>query len=118
MSSRARFWLFCLAVVVLVPAAAFLATELQLRGFSFFAPRYATAKREVFVKTPSYVQGKNQHLTRLYLDYQRSDDEEHRMAICTMAATEASTINRDLLTPELKRWPCTNPSSPVRRIGS
>lgn len=74
--------------------------------YKFFAPRYEAARRTVFEETPSYVQGKQQFLTRLHHEWVTSDSQNHRDATCALARHEASTLKPEYLPNNLKAWEC------------
>lgn len=83
----------------------FILSSLGLFQIEFWSPKYESARREVFEQTPSYVHGKRQYLTRLHSEWQRSDPS-HRDAICDLARHEASMLDPQHLTNNLKEWEC------------
>ena len=78
---------------------------LGLWSYSFWAPKFESARREVFVETTSYVLGKQQFLSRLYRDWQEADPG-HRQAICDLARHEAITIDPRHIPSNLQNWEC------------
>ena len=40
--------------------------------YQFFAPKFQAVEREVYENTPSYIQGKEQSLSELRLEYQKA----------------------------------------------
>lgn len=48
------------------------------------------------METPSYVQGKQQYLTRLHYEWSQAESSQ-REALCALARHEASTIEFELL---------------------
>lgn len=95
-----------LAAIAAVVAVLWLSTAVGLTHFKFWAPKYEEARREVFVNTPSYVQGKNQFLTRLHHEWQ-TGDPAHKAVVCATARHEAATIDPEHLQPALRAWECT-----------
>ena len=98
---------FGIAVLVLL---ALLAVTWLIQGndffmYKFFAPRYEAARREVFVNTPSYVNGKRQFLARLHHEWENAD-AGHRESICALARSEAATVDVKLLPSNLQAWGC------------
>ncbi len=89
---------------VLVMAAlygfGFLATGGNLAIYRFWAPKQAAAERQVFLNTPSYIEGKNEYLSRLRMEYQAAD-EGHKTALREMILSEASSVDNTKLQPDL-----------------
>lgn len=98
---RAIFAGFC--VLVVMYGFGFLATGGDLAIYRFWAPKQENAKRVVFENTQSYVQGKVEYLSRLRLQYQSADPAStQRAALRTMILTEASTVDRGKLPPDIQ----------------
>lgn len=93
-----------LSIVVLL-AAAWVIQGNDFFMYKFFAPKREAVRREVFVNTPSYVNGKAQFLARLRHEWENSD-AGHREAICTLARSEAATVDVKLLPETLRSWRC------------
>lgn len=52
-----------------------------LANYSFFAPKYEAARREVFENTQSYQQGSIRDFDNLYLAYTRAKSEDEKAII-------------------------------------
>lgn len=83
-------------VIVLLIMLAWGSTAMNLLHFQFFAPKMEAVKREVFEQTPSYVRGKEQHLTSLCLEYARAE-ETHKNILKTVILLEASEVDENRL---------------------
>lgn len=95
-----------LGIAIVVLLVIFLGgPALGLWHYSFWAPKYESARREVFIETPSYVQGKQQFLSRLYRDWQEADPN-HRRVICDLARHEMATIDHRHIPSNLRTWEC------------
>lgn len=68
------------------------------------APRMQEAERDVFVQTPSYVNGKIDELTKYRLDYESTKDETTRSALRREAIRAANTVDRSKLPRDLRAW--------------
>jgi len=90
--------------VVLIFALLFGLGVLNLEKRKFFEPRNAEIDRKVFEQTPSYIQGKNQHLTRLMSQYKLADTNAKKETLKQMILHEASTIDSANLTPTLNQF--------------
>lgn len=67
--------------------------------YKYFGITYSNANREIFEKSKSYIHGKIENLQRLKLEYEITDDIEHKKAIRYMILVESSTIT-DLNIPK------------------
>jgi len=97
-------------LVVVASVLALLAIIWIVQGNDFFmykvfAPRYEAARREVFINTPSYVNGKRQFLARLHHEWENAD-AGHRESLCALARSEAATVDMNLMPAELRTWEC------------
>lgn len=95
------------AAAVLIVAILAGAVGLGLFGLEwkkFFKPRNAEIERQVFEQTPSFVHGKEQHLTRLRLEYETAASDSHRSALRATILHEASTIDHNLLPADLRQF--------------
>ncbi len=72
-------------------------SALGLVHYQFFAPKFQAAEREVYEQTPSYVQGKEQSLSELRLEYQRAKTQGEKNNIKAMVINEAATVDLNLL---------------------
>lgn len=95
-----------LAFVLFVYILGFLATGGDLAIYRFWAPKQEAARREVFVQTQSYVQGKIGNIARMRVEYESAgaDDQAHKQALRTMILTEASQISPDQLPPDQRAF--------------
>lgn len=97
-------FLNAMLVVVGIIMVIGLATYGYLYLYRDVAPKFAGVERQVFVATPSFVQGTIRHLTQLESDYRRARDEATRETLRDMIRREASTIDRDQLPADLDRF--------------
>lgn len=95
-----RVTLALLLVMVVMYGAGFLATGGDLAIYRFWAPKQENARREVFVQTQSYVQGKIAYLTELELAYEQADGPQ-KASIRTTILREASQIDSHNLPADL-----------------
>lgn len=65
-------------------------TVLDLMHFKFFAPKKDK-------QNPSYIQGKEQSLSKLRFEYQKAKTQVEKDNIQTMIINEAATVNLNLL---------------------
>jgi hypothetical protein len=68
------------------------------------APRQAEAEREVYVNTPSYINGKNEILMKYMSEYNKAKTEQERNALKDTILNEASTVNIDKLQPNIRSF--------------
>lgn len=76
---------------------------LGLWSYSFFAPKYENARRNVFENTQSYVEGKRQSITKYYDEYRRSDSTD-KTVIRQLVLQDFANFNLDYLTPVQRQW--------------
>ncbi len=96
-----------LAVITLATAITWYATGGQYLIIRFWAPRMAAVERQIFVQTPSYVQGMQQELDSYHLDYlkaQSKGDTGHMDAIADIVLHRADEIDNSLLSDDLQSW--------------
>lgn len=86
-----------LLAMVILYGFGFLATGGNLAIYRFWQPQIENAKREVFVNTQSYVQGKNTYIARLRLQYETAEGPE-KESLRRLIIEEASTIDPANLT--------------------
>lgn len=75
-----------------------------LKWTKFFAPKRENIRREVFINTRSYVEGKIQALTKYRLEYMRADSEGDKQAITSAIRIGFAEVDRNKLPYELKRF--------------
>lgn len=91
------------ASVLAFVALVILAIALEFGSLSwsrFFAPRRENVRREVFQRTRSYNEAKEQELLKYRIEYLRADDEEKPIIIGIIRQAFAD-YDETLLTPEL-----------------
>lgn len=57
---------------------AFVGNYIGLWNYSYFAPKYESARRNVYENTQSYVEGKRQSLTNYYEEFRNAEPNEKR----------------------------------------
>jgi hypothetical protein len=75
-----------------------------LWSYSFFAPKYEKARRDVYENTPSFVRGATRDLENLRIEYLSAKNEEHKLVLADTIRHRASSIDRENLTPELRSF--------------
>lgn len=68
------------------------------------APRMAEAEREVFVNTPSYVNGKIDELSKMKRQFEAEKDPVIRKALREEALLAAGTVDNNKLPIVLRNW--------------
>lgn len=93
-----------LMIIVLaagITACSFATSSMNLMHYSFFAPKYEEVRRNVFEQTQSYVDGKNQSLSKYKLEYDRAD-AEGKSAIKFTIAHEFATVDPEIINVMLR----------------
>ncbi len=85
-----------LALVVAV-GLTFGLSAVGLAHLEFFGPKYQKAQREIYEQTPSYIQGKEQTLAELRLEYNRAKTAGEKNNVRSMIVNEAATVDLNLL---------------------
>lgn len=89
-----------IALLSLIGSCVYFGPELR----EHFGTRYADADREVFENSKPYIHGALANLTRLKLQYELSDNVQHKAAIKAMVMTEVSTLDAKHINPTLTNW--------------
>ncbi len=84
-------------------ALGFLATGGDLFIYRFWAPKQENAKRVVFENTQSYVQGKQEYISRLRYQYQTADGPQ-KDALRTLILSEAANVDNAKLSPDVQAF--------------
>lgn len=92
---------YAFLALLIIYVMGFLATGGDLAIYRFWAPQQENAKREVFVQTQSYVQGKIEYLTQLQLQYEQADGDQKK-TIRTVILRESSTVDNSKLPDDLQ----------------
>lgn len=92
--------LVILAAVLLIAIFGFAVTGYDFAMFKFWAPKYENVRREVFVNTQSFVQGKIEYLTRLRFEYQGAEGAQ-KVALRELILSEAAQVDGDKLPADL-----------------
>lgn len=69
-----------------------------------FGKRYGDADRHIFERTKSYVHGKIENLHRLRLDYETTEELEHKEALRRIILIESTMIEKEHLPYELDKF--------------
>lgn len=72
--------------------------------YEHFGKRYANADREIHQKSKSFVQGAVEHIQRLKLDYDKTDNKQHKQAIKQLVLVQAATVELHQFPPHLQSW--------------
>ncbi len=70
----------------------------------FFAPKHEEIRREVFVQTRSYNQGKIMELEKHRIEYLREKDTTSKTAIGNMILHKFADFDREMLSPEQRQF--------------
>ncbi len=89
--------------VILVVGITIGGQALGLWSYSFFAPKYENARREVFENTQSYIESKRQSLTNYYDDFRKADNTE-KLAIRKLMLQEFANFEIENLTATQQKW--------------
>jgi len=89
-----------LSIVIGIFALIFLVNEFQIFGINFWGTRMENAKRGVYEKSQSYVQGKKQELVRYHHEWKQAD-EIGKKAIESTVRHSFSEFNEDASGNEL-----------------
>lgn len=91
--------------LVLIIVLAFALNLGGLQWNKFFKPRSAAIERQVFQETASYVRGKTQELSKLYVEYQKASSSADKEAIESIVRMSFAEVNPDVITsPQLKQF--------------
>lgn len=107
---RETFWsiprIFLAVLVILLGSygLGFLATGGDLAIYRFWAPKQENAKRAVFENTQSYVQGKQEYISRLRYQYQTADPGAQREALKTLILSEAANVDNSKLSSDVQAF--------------
>jgi hypothetical protein len=89
--------LVIVVAVIFLYGIGFLMTGGDLVIYRFWAPKQENAKRVVFENTQSYVQGKQEYLSRLCQQYRDTASADQKASLRTMILDEASTVDNSKL---------------------
>lgn len=87
-----------------VMALGFVLTAYDTGMYAFWRPKQENIRRNVFVNTQSYVQGKIAYLTQLRLDYESATSVQQKQAIRSVVLSEANQIQPEQLPLTLRVW--------------
>ena len=93
-----------LVAIVVIYALGFVITGGDLAMYRFWEPRKEDARRVVFENTQSYVQGKQEYLSRLRYQYQNAESGAGKDALRTLILSEASNVDTAKLSPDLRAF--------------
>lgn len=94
--------LVVLILVAVLAAAAFGLEWAGLKWKGYFAPKHEAVRREVFLETRSYNEGKVQELVKYRLEYMRSKTENDKAAIASAIRMGFAQYDESKLSPELR----------------
>lgn len=69
-----------------------------------FGTRYANADREIFENSKPYIHGSIENLARLRLQYETTENPNHRAAIKAMVRTQVANLDTNQLPYDLQTW--------------
>jgi len=68
------------------------------------APKFEDARRDVFVNTQSYVEGKISLLTKIRLEYQQTKEQDEKNALRQYMLSEAASVDNSKLPADLQTF--------------
>lgn len=101
MWSAPRLFLMALVFLVGVYVLGFVATGGDLAIYRFWAPKQENAKRVVFENTQSYVQGKQEYISRLRYQFLMADGPQ-KEALRQLILSEAANVDNSKLSPDVQ----------------
>tara|TARA_R110000851_G_scaffold44701_1_gene109712 strand:- start:543 stop:845 length:303 start_codon:yes stop_codon:yes gene_type:complete len=69
-----------------------------------FGTRYASADREIFENSKPFIHGQIENLSRLRLEYQTTENADHKSAIRLMVVTQTATLDKSQVPYDLQQW--------------
>jgi len=99
-----RAILTIIAIMAGLFAIGFIATGGDLAMYRFWAPKQENAKRVVFENTQSYVQGKQEYISRLRYQYQMSEPGAQHEALRQLILSEAANVDNSKLSPDVQSF--------------
>ena len=93
----------CAIIIIALLAFAFGLEWAGLKWKGFFAPKHEAVRRQVFLETRSYNEGKMQELVKYRLEYMRADEED-KAAIASAIRMSFAEYDETKLSPELCRF--------------
>ena len=69
--------------------------ELNLWAYKTYEPQMEDARRDVYENTNSFVKGKKQEISKVYLEYQRATTDEEKMALKNMLRMSLQDFDED-----------------------
>ena len=82
----------------------FVLSAVGLVHFKIFAPRYESAKREVFEETKSYVYGAVQDLAKYKYEWEQGDEVKRRAIENVVRVRFANFPPEKINNPQLRAW--------------
>lgn len=102
--SLPRIAAFSITGLVVLYGFGFAATGGDLAIYRFWAPKQENAKRVVFENTQSYVQGKQEYISRLRYQYQTAEPGAQQDALRSLILSEAANVDNSKLSPDLESF--------------
>lgn len=99
-----RVFLAILILMIGIYGLGFLATGGDLAIYRFWAPKQANAQRVVFENTQSYVQGKQEYISRLRYQYQSAEPGPSKDALRTLILSESANVDIGKLSPDVQAF--------------
>lgn len=69
-----------------------------------FGTRYASADREIFENSKPFIHGQIENLSRLRLEYQTTENADHKNAIRLMVVTQTANLDKSQVPYDLQQW--------------
>lgn len=97
-----KYIFFVVIVLFLIITIGFGLELLGVKWFSYIAPKKENARREVFEKTKSYNESKEQDLIRYYHQWKVSNDDNEKEAIESTVRLMFADYDENVLSSELR----------------
>ncbi len=104
MKKKLKYITSGIAGLVLLASLAFGTEWAGIAWKGFFGPKHEDVRRQVFKRTRSFNEAKEQELLKLRLEYIREKDETNKKAIAFTIRHKFADYDENLLTPELKKF--------------
>lgn len=69
-----------------------------------FGTRFASADREIFENSKPFIHGSVENLNRLRLQYELTENQQHRAAIRNMVVSQTANLDKSQLPYNLQQW--------------
>ncbi len=93
-----------IGALVAILALSWIFTGNDLFLYKYFAPKQESVRRQVFVETDSFIEGKISSLSQERLAYESADEGAQKKALRTMILSEAAQIDNSKLPLDMQSF--------------